>query len=735
YANDQPLIVLDGFPIEGDIRDINPNDVESVTLLKDAAAASIWGTRAANGVIVVTSKKGGFNRRPEIEIINQATVGSKPNLFYLPQMSTSDYIDLETSWFNAGRYNSYATALPQNKPVLSPVISILMDKRDGRISATDADNRLNALRNIDVRKEATSVFFHNSIKQQHQANLRGGSDKVNYYFSAGYDRVLGQERGDDMDRLTLRSENTFRLLPSLTLQAGFMSTWGKQYRNGMGLKGFQGNTADGFAIASPEYSFYPYQQLINPDGSAALAPRLFNKDYIDYLTSRGFEDWSYRPADELKHLDNTTQQKHLVVTTQLNYKLNNALTADLKYQYESQDLTTNNYQPVALYNTRNTINTYTRFVLPDSSVVKQVPYGDILDYALTNLTTHNFRGQLNFNKRLHDHQLAAIGGMEVREIITSGRTIRNYGFDNRTLTYANIDYNARFPTFPSGVVPVPGVQTITYVQDRYVSYYANASYTYRNRYTFSLSGRMDDSNLFGIDPKDRNVPLWSTGVLWNIDKEPFFRSNMFSLLRLRSTYGFNGNISKTQTAYPVAVAARDNFTNLPLEAITSAGNPYLQWEKMAQWNLALDFSLLKDHLSGSVEWFSKKGLSLLGDQYLDPSSGFQTIRANSANMKGKGVDVELNLKVGNKVQWQSKIIFSYATDKITSVANLSNAGTYRYVNADKQLMPLVGRPVYAIYSFQWGGLDKDGNPQLIGADGKTGNYNTILNSLPPEQLV
>lgn len=735
YANDQPLLVLDGFPVEGDIRDINPNDVESITLLKDAAAASIWGTRAANGVIVITTRKGSFGKKTEIEFVNQVTTGRKPDLFYLPQMSTSDYIDLEKTWFNTGRYNGYASTPSQNRPVLSDVVHTLMDQSNGLITQQEADERIAALRNIDVRNEATDVFFRNSLRQQHQLNLRGGGDKISYYFSAGYDKILGQERGDDRNRVTLRTENTFRLLPSLSLQIGSTMSWGTQRYNGSGLKGFQGNTAGGFGIIGSEYNLYPYQRLRNADGSAAAAPRAFNQDYIGYLRNLGFEDWSYRPADELNYMNNAAAQKHAVLNVQLNYKLSPALSADLKYQYENQDQTTNNLQSLGAWYTRDLINRFSRIVPADSSVVKQLPYGDILDYAIQQLTAHNFRGQLNYNKTWGAHQLTAIAGTEVREIISGARTMRNYGYDDRTLTFSNVDYNARFNTFPSSVNFIPGAPTIAYIQDRYVSVYANAAYTYLNRYSITASGRMDDSNLFGIDPKDRNVPLWSTGLSWNIDQEPFFNNGFVSYLKLRSTYGFNGNISKTQSAYPVAVAARDNFNGERIAAVTSPGNRYLQWEKMAQWNLAVDYSILNDHISGSVEWFMKRGSYLLGDHYLDPSSGFQTIRANTAAMKGQGVDVELNFKAGNRVKWDSRLIFSYAADKITRVANAGSIGTYQYVNADKQLMPVVGRPVYAIYSFRWAGLDENGNPQLLDGNGQKGNYNTILNTLPPDQLV
>lgn len=745
YANDEPLIVVDGFPIEGDIKSINPNDVESITVLKDAAAASIWGTRAANGVIVITSKRGKFSQKSAVEYRSQATIGNKPDLYYLPLMSPSDYIDMEKQWFADGRYDRARLGAPYEQPVLSPVISTLFDLQDGKITATQANAKIDELRTMDVRREGQDIFYQKSVQQQHQLNLRGGSESIRYFFSAGYDKIRGQETGNKSDRLTLKSDNTFRILPQLELNAAITSSWGKRYNNGMGLSGFVGTSKYGFnSFNMNHYSFLPYQRLRDDNGNAIAVPREYNESYLDYLQGKGFEDWKYRPAEELGFLDNTIKMNNLRVSTGLEYKLGSDLRVDLKYQYERQADNGRNFQSIQSFNTRHLINSATRFSVPDSAIIRTLPAGNILDNKITEISSHVFRGQLDYRKNWAEgkHSIAAIGGMEMRDIITDAHSARYYGYDDRTLSFVNVDltrpYNPFPQAYPNSMTIESGID-LNYEQNRYVSFYANASYTLLNRYIFSASGRMDKSNLFGVNRKDRNVPLWSAGAAWNIDKEAFFHSRLINNLKLRGTYGFNGNIDKQQTAFPVASSSRHYQTGLMFASIMYPGNPFLQWEKVSQVNLAVDFGLWDNVISGSFEWFNKTGKFLMGDKTLDPSSGFGTIRSNFATMKGKGFDFELNARTGNRLRWESKLLFSYATDKVTQIdVQNDNSpfsdGTLKYIYADRQLLPVVGRPVYSIYSFKWAGLDAAGNPQLIGADGQIGNYSQIVSSLPPEKL-
>lgn len=747
YSNDQPLYVVDGFPIEGDINNINPNDVENITILKDAAASSIWGVRAANGVVVIVTKKGSFNQKPVIKLRSHLMVGKKPDLFYLPFMSTADYVDLEKSWFEDGRYQEYFNQPLHRRKPLSPVIQTLFDVQNGVISEQEGSAALDKLRAIDVRNEYSDEFYRNSIQQQNVLNIQGGSEWVRYFFSAGYDKELSAEKGNGLDRITLRSDNTIKLLPKLDLNIGVNMAWTKNQANGLGLFGMQGESPGSISsVLTTQYAFLPYQQLKDEQGNALTAPRDYPGSYNDYLQSLGMLDWNYRPADELRYRNNTGLGQDTRITIGLEYRLLKKLTADLKYQYEGGYLENRDMHDVKSYYARNVINSFTQF-LPDSSgIINHAPVGDVLITNNGKRSSHTFRGQLNYTNGWQEdrHSIAVIGGIELRDILNQTTINSYYGYNDRTLLFIDIDKSASYPQFGQ-MFSLPfqfggGVlDELRYIQNRYASFYSNASYTFLSRYTLSASGRMDKSSLFGVRPKDRNVPLWSAGASWDIHKEIFFKSQSLSRLRLRTTYGFNGNVSPMQTAYPVAYTSMDPMTNLPTANISTPANPLLQWEKVSQVNLGVDFGLFGNKLSGSVEWFFKNGQDLLGDHFLDPSSGFATIRANVASMRGKGFDIQLNYRSGQVVIWDSRLIFSHATDKVTRVATASTnnifGGTQNYMSADRDILPILNRPVYSIYSYRWAGLDNAGNPRLYDEKGTIGSYATILNGMPPDQLV
>ena len=744
YANDKPLIVVDGFPIEGDINSINPNDVQNVTLLKDAAAASIWGTRAGNGVIVITTKKGKFNQRPSVEVRNQFTWAKKPDLFYLPLMSVSDYVDLEQQWFDGGRYDTYFNTAPHRRKPLSDATQIMMDKKNGVITADQAASMLNDLKSVDARQQSEDVLYRNGFRSQQVLSVTGGSEYIRYAFSAGYDKDLNQVRGNSSDRITVRSDNSIRITPKLTFNVAFNSAWDNRENNGVGLEGFQGDSRNGLnSYSNGRYAYYPYQRLVDNNGNPVSIHRNVTGVYNDYLMKKGFLDWAFRPAEEINLRDNTLKSQMTRLSTGFEYKLLPSLRLDLKYQYEKTTGNTRNYQPISLYSTRDLINRYTVFNT-DSTLTRNVPMGDILDLGVNQITAHSFRGQVDYNKDWQDnrHALTAVGGMEIRDSKVDSRTDKYYGYNDRTLNYANVNGSSSFRTFPTGqTARIPMNNTFAYSVDRYVSWYGNGAYTYLGRYTLSASGRIDQSNLFGVDRKDRNVPLWSTGAAWTISREPFFHSSIVNKLKLRATYGFNGNIDKSLTAYPVASSLLDFFlTGLPTQYITNPANPLLQWEKVSQLNLGAEVSLWNSAVSISAEYFRKGGRDLLGDLFLDPTSGFPTMRANIATMKGSGIDLELNATAGRTLQWQTRLLVSHATDKITDIAiipssNSFDNGTSRFMLADRRIIPMIGKPVYGIYSFRYAGLDDQGNPQLYGADGKPGAIPDILNSLPVDKLV
>ncbi|MEO6868466.1 MAG: TonB-dependent receptor plug domain-containing protein, partial [Ginsengibacter sp.] len=219
FSNSQPLIVVDNFPYEGDLNTINPNDVESITVLRDAAAASIWGVRAGNGVIVITTKKGGYNNPLQVSATGSVTIGQRPDLFYdRNSISPADFIDVETMLFSKGFYKTDLAA--RDMRAISPVVDILNLEKSGAITPAEATTRLDALKDIDTRSDLQKYFYRKSISQQYSINMQGGNDKVSYLFSAGCDDDLAGQVGNSSNRITLHTFDRFRPLKHLEISAG-----------------------------------------------------------------------------------------------------------------------------------------------------------------------------------------------------------------------------------------------------------------------------------------------------------------------------------------------------------------------------------------------------------------------------------------------------------------------------------------------------------------------------------
>ncbi|GAC1312053.1 MAG: hypothetical protein NVSMB24_32810 [Mucilaginibacter sp.] len=202
FANPDPLIVLDNFPYDGDLNNINPNDIESISILKDAAAASIWGIKAGNGVIVITSKKGKLDRKTHISFYANTTVSQRPNLFYQPQMSSSDYVNLEQYLFNKGYYTN---AISDGFSTISPAVAIFLQKQNGQISAADSASQINRFKRQDIRHDLEKYVYRPAVNQQYALSLDGGGKFNTYYVSAGYDNNKENTVGNNYRRTVKRA--------------------------------------------------------------------------------------------------------------------------------------------------------------------------------------------------------------------------------------------------------------------------------------------------------------------------------------------------------------------------------------------------------------------------------------------------------------------------------------------------------------------------------------------------
>jgi TonB-linked SusC/RagA family outer membrane protein len=709
-ANAAPLIVVDNFPYDGDITNINPNDVADISVLKDAAAASIWGARAGNGVIVITTKKGKFSQPLQVSLNANLTVTGKPNLSYNRSfLNSNDFIDLEQNLFNEGFYDADLSSTEY--PAVSPVVEILDKQRAGTLSATDATSQINALRSLDVRKDLKKYFYRGQVNQQYALNMSGGSANAAYTMSAGYDRDVSNLTGNDNNRYTVNLLGTFKPIKNLEITGGINYTDSKVYANSI---------ITGINTGGQYYkSMYPYAQFADAGGNPLPVTKNYRDSFVLAAPGNGLLNWQYYPLIEKGLSDNTTQLYDTRLRAGIKYTFFPGFNVEGIYQYERGNNEQRVYYAPESYYVRDLVNRYTD---PTTTpYTNNIPGGGILNLYNNGYVSTNSRIQVNYNRNFGLNSITALSGAEQRE--TTGELNYNntlYGYSPSTDAYQTVPYNTYYTLYPSGAAAIPNAFYLDHTVNRYRSYFGNASYSYADRYTFSASARMDQANLFGVKVNDKSVPLWSVGGKWNVSKESFYAVKWLPNLQLRATYGYSGNLLNNGTAYTTALYApsRNNLWPSSYE-IASPGNPQLTWEKIGMLNIGIDFSTSQNIFSGSLEYFHKNGKNLIGTEPVPSSTGFTSSTLNYADMKGQGLDIVLNSNnLAGAFRWTTSLLFSYATDKVTNYnggSSLSNT-------------IVKGRPVEALYSYRWAGLDAaTGDPQGYDMAGKVSkDYSSLL---------
>lgn len=727
FASKAPLIILDNFPYEGDINNINPNDVESVTILKDASAASIWGARAGNGVIVITTKKGKFNQPVTLSLNTNLTFASKPNLFKSRDLPTSDYINIQKELFNNGFYDDDINNT-QNHPPYGALVGILNQLRNNTISQVEADKRISTLREYDVRNDFKKYIYQNPVNQQYSLNIGQGSDRMKYQFTFGYDKNIAELKGNEYERYSLRLNHTIIPVKNISINTNVSFTGNRTTSNSPG-------NYDSNNYTMGYKKIYPYARLADENGFALPIERNIDKEYIDQLDNKELLDWNYRPLDELNLADNKSTGRDLQLNLGINYKILHSLTAGIDYQFGAYNQKGKNYNSVQTYFTRDLINQFTDNASGQN--IRNIPLGGILDETYNNQLTNSFRSQVNYNNNWGtNHSLNAIVGFEVRQTQTEGSSNRTYGYDDDFLTYTPVNYVSTFGSYNNmfGSNMIPGNKNFTSQLRRFKSYYTNISYSYKNRYVISGSARKDESNIFGVEANRKGVPLWSIGSLWNISDEPFYSSSYFPILKARLSYGSSGNLPTDQSASTIITYTSGIGTsfNLPYAYITNPPNPFLRWEKVYMINAGLDFAIKGNRISGSLEYFKKNIEDMLGAESIDPTKGFAGIISNSANMVGQGLDLTINTKnTTGAVKWQSNFLLSYVKNTLTKYLTAPSNNASRYIGNGNSILPVVGEMPYVILSYKWAGLDTDnGNPRgYLNGNVSTDYYNIMRNTL------
>lgn len=703
-----PLVVLDNFPYEGDIGNINPNDVESITVLKDAAAASIWGARAANGVIVITTRRAKLGQPLRVGFQANTSLGLKPDLFAQPRISSADYIDVERMLFSQGYYNSRLNNAEQL--AVSPVVELLVKRRAAETAGdmtTQAaiDAQIDALRDFDVRQDFDRYLYSTAVNQQYALTLQGGSDRLAWHTLAGYDANRNQSAGR-YSRLNLKTALTYQALENLSVQTGLQFT-----RSGS----VAGRPA--YGEITNRTTLFPYTRFADDRGIPLAIYKSYRQPFIDQVAQEGrLLDWRYVPLEDYRYRDQRNVLSDVLATAAATFTPLPGLALQADYQYEQQLRRGHTRNGVETFFARDLINYHSR-LLPDGSLARPVPVGGILDRNESQLETHQLRAQVQYNRAWGDHRLDALLGGEARHARADGHSYRTYGYDDDVITFGQVDYTAQYPIYSTGrPVFIPNNQSVTDQTTRFLSGFANAAYHYRGRYTLSGSLRRDASNLFGLRTNDQWNAFWSVGGAWELSKEAFYRADAIPYLRLRATYGASGNIDPAMVAVNTLsyFGSLNQFTGTRYARIANFANPDLRWETTRMVNAGADFASRNQRISGSVEYYAKRSIDLFGTSDIDYTAGAgATITKNVSSLKGTGMDLNLQTRnLTGRFSWNTVLNLSWAANRVIR-NNFPDRGAVivQLLHPTSGSHGLPGRAANAVYAYPWAGLSaEDGRP-------------------------
>lgn len=743
----KPLIVLNGYPTEVDVESINPYDIESVTILKDAASAAIYGVRASNGVVVITTRKGVLGK-PKVNLTTAFTYKPKPNYSKLNLLKGRDFISFESASGLNDIENNFISKeyIEMVNGTYTPVFSITDDLYNGKITQEEADKLYTGLASYDNTEDYKKLFLQNQVFQTYDLNVSGGGTNSTYFFGLNHQNNKSLQKFSGFNKTNINYRGTFEFSKRINLDVQTLYS-----------------TSNTKAAAVPGYTdFKPYQHFLNADGSPAstyFAP--FNQNYFGFgesygtiSTTRnqdnmalGLYDEIYYPYQEM--FENSRDFKREVYRAQGNLKLNilSGLNLELGGVYEREQHKMISSASERAYETRIMLNYFAKKDPVTGKPIFSIPQGGSNKTENSEIASYTLRAQLSYNKLLGEkHDLSFLGGIEQRKNTNSTKLNTVFGYNSNILTIKPADLTLLgnsnyFPDFTDIIVSGLGGfvfdQTTfeqffneTYTDDRFLSYYANGAYTYNDKYTLTGSLRIDQSNLFGEDPKFRYTPLWSSGISWNIRNEDFLKEiKWMNELKLRIAAGYNGNIKKGSGPFNLLMANVNNYVPNPVigYAISAPRNNELRWEKTFNMNAGVDFGLFDGRISGSLDYYIKRGNDIFSPIESDPTKGFTNLLTNNASIENRGLDMNIssvNIKT-SKFSWRTQLTGSFNKSKVLKVKN-TYRGFFNFSRAGGA-ENIEGHPMNSILALDYIGLNELGQPMVRDEHG-----NPVVLSFSPQ---
>lgn len=714
-AVSSPLIVVDGFPVGNDLSGINPNDVQSVHVLKDAAATSIWGARASNGVIVITTKRA--KQGLHVSANSFISIQEKPDLNQaIPIAGAADALEWEKYlWENDKLFSSFnlSSTVDGNNNPASLGITLLNLRDMGRLTQNQFEQEWNKLKQTDYRSDVNKYLLQNAITQNYDLSISGASQRNEFVLNTRFVDEKSQFRNNYNRGLLANFRNTYKVTPWMDVNMGLMANFTRRNNSGASLNDIK--------------NISPYERLVDDNGEYTRMVGAHYQEFID-STGRYFpHDWNYNLLQETRSRELKSEQNDIRVQVGLRFKVIKGLTYETRFQYEQYKSENKSYYSPESYYVRDQLNKWVDYDEANKKVLKSyVPAGGQLMQGFGTFKSYNFRNQLTYDRSFGDHEIT--GGL-ISEIFSkinenySAPTVYGYNPDQLSST---VPESYMIKSYWGGAnYQLSGMNSnLSYHNDRFFSLLGNMAYTYKRKYTLSGSFRIDASNLIVEDPKTRYSPFWSVGGNWRADQESFMEGvRQLDRLNLRLSYGQTGNVVLSTSVVPlIAISGVYPLTGSPYASITDYGNPNLSWERTTSVNFGIDYALFGNKLFGSLDFYNKHGRDIVGAIDLPRLTGTTTQEFNTAEIINKGVELNIGttLPIGRNFSWTSNINVSYNKSEVLNLMLIN----YNYFSIRSPHFE-EGKPVDAIYSYTYLGENTSGIPYLQGIGNSTFTFNDI----------
>jgi len=735
-GNNQPLFVVDGVILEdlsnvntddfisgnantlisSSIANLNPSDIESFQILKDASATAIYGARAANGVIVITTKRGKSGQL-QVNYSGNFSVKLRPTYNQFNLMNSAQEMSVYRELYEKGLIDITTAVSAQNYGAMGKMFAQIADhKLDWGQGGTLNEDFLHKYETANT--DWFDVLFNNfALQQQHSVSFTAGNDKSNSYYSIGYLNDQGQTIADHVQRVTATARNTYFISDLFTFGLKLTASYRDQRVPGTRNREFNPITGR----YSRNFDINPFSYALNTARSIRPYDDNGNLEYF----RRNYADFNILKELQLNYIDinvsDMSAQTDFQVKPTQHLSFKGVMQA--RYAHTIRDHTVHeNSNQAEAYRANQTqyIQDANNLLYrdpnnPGLNPVVVLPQGGFNYLDKTDLL--NFYGRVagTWNRTFaENHEVNMLGGGELRFTDRSESSTTGMGVIYESGGIVVTDPN---------IVEFFNLQNINYYKlsnykDRFIGLFINGGYAYKSRYIANFTARYDGSNQLGATKAARYLPTWNASGAWNVTNESFFNVSFIDNLKLRATYGISGNLPPNASALlnlqaDITVRPTDVEPYLYIQDLT---NTQLTWEKLREMNVGMDLSMFNNRINTSLNYYKRKAYDLVGTVQTSGIGGQGLKTGNFADLKADGFEVSIsteNINTG-KFSWRTNFNVGYTVDKITRL----DFGP-RIADAINQTgAAVLGGPRRGLYSTKFAGLDKTGVPTFYDANGE-----------------